>query len=292
MSINFSTLQGLTIPQGVVTQVADAAGNVLWAVSGWPDDLDTGLEFVSASAFTISVSRQWDGTMEYCNGEGWQTWIGGKISSGETEKGHCIYVRGTGNTKIITSSSFPWTFTGSNIECNGNIEKLLDYATVMAGKHPTMGTKCFQYMFSGCTSLITAPSLPATTLAEYCYYHMFKRCINLITAPSLPATTLAPLCYSYMFYGCSKLTGVPSLPATTLVNRCYNSMFYNCKKIKVSSTASGTYKKAYRIPYSGTGTDDGSSNPTALMFVGTGGTFTGAPTINTTYYLDSSNTIV
>ena len=30
MSINFATLQGLTIPEGVVTQIADATGNVLW----------------------------------------------------------------------------------------------------------------------------------------------------------------------------------------------------------------------------------------------------------------------
>lgn len=31
MSINFSTLQGLTIPEGVVTQIADASGRVLWS---------------------------------------------------------------------------------------------------------------------------------------------------------------------------------------------------------------------------------------------------------------------
>lgn len=30
MSIDFSTLQGLTIPEGVVTQIADASGAVLW----------------------------------------------------------------------------------------------------------------------------------------------------------------------------------------------------------------------------------------------------------------------
>lgn len=29
--MNFSTLQGLTIPEGVVTQIADASGNVLWS---------------------------------------------------------------------------------------------------------------------------------------------------------------------------------------------------------------------------------------------------------------------
>ena len=32
--MNFATLQGLTIPEGVVTQIADASGRVLWAVSG------------------------------------------------------------------------------------------------------------------------------------------------------------------------------------------------------------------------------------------------------------------
>lgn len=32
--INFATLQGLTIPEGVVTQIADASGRVIWAVSG------------------------------------------------------------------------------------------------------------------------------------------------------------------------------------------------------------------------------------------------------------------
>lgn len=32
MSINFATLQGLTIPEGVVTQITDASGSVIWAV--------------------------------------------------------------------------------------------------------------------------------------------------------------------------------------------------------------------------------------------------------------------
>lgn len=34
MSIDFATLQGLTIPEGVVTQIADASGRVLWMLSG------------------------------------------------------------------------------------------------------------------------------------------------------------------------------------------------------------------------------------------------------------------
>lgn len=34
MSIDFATLQGLTIPEGVVTQITDASGNVLWSAGG------------------------------------------------------------------------------------------------------------------------------------------------------------------------------------------------------------------------------------------------------------------
>lgn len=34
MSINFATIQGLTIPEGVVTQITDASGNVLWSAGG------------------------------------------------------------------------------------------------------------------------------------------------------------------------------------------------------------------------------------------------------------------
>ena len=34
-------------------------------------------------------------------------------------------------------------------------------------------------MFYGCTSLTTAPELPATSLADNCYYHMFYGCSSL-----------------------------------------------------------------------------------------------------------------
>lgn len=101
---------------------------------------------------------------------------------------------------------------------------------------------------------------------------------------------MAGSCYYAMFQGCTSLTAAPSLPATTLVDYCYYRMFQGCTKIKLSSTASGTYTKAYRIPKSGTGTT--ASSALNNMFADTGGTFTGTPEINTTYYLDASNTIV
>ena len=63
-------------------------------------------------------------------------------------------------------------------------------------------------MFSGCTSLKTAPELPATTLSVACYQGMFSGCTNLTTAPVLPATTLANFCYKKMFSGCKSLKEV------------------------------------------------------------------------------------
>ena len=87
-------------------------------------------------------------------------------------------------------------------------------------------------MFSYCTSLTTAPELPATTLAGGCYISMFSGCEALTTAPSiLPATTLADGCYNGMFLNCSSLTTAPELPATTLANGCYGSMFAMCTKL-------------------------------------------------------------
>lgn len=91
--------------------------------------------------------------------------------------------------------------------------------------------RCYYQMFEGCTSLTTAPELPATTLVNSCYYRMFYGCTALRTAPQLPATTLANYCYASMFSGCISLTQAPELPATTLANKCYQGMFQFCTSL-------------------------------------------------------------
>ena len=95
----------------------------------------------------------------------------------------------------------------------------------------TLAYGCYYEMFNGCSSLTTAPELPATTLAGYCYSSMFSGCTSLTTAPELPATTLATKCYFWMFWGCSSLVTAPELPATTLAGDCYNGMFYGCTSL-------------------------------------------------------------
>ena len=95
----------------------------------------------------------------------------------------------------------------------------------------TLADGCYYIMFDGCTSLTTAPELPAMTLVNSCYYRMFSGCTSLTDAPALPAMTLADSCYERMFYGCTSLITAPELPATTLANRCYYYMFYNCSNL-------------------------------------------------------------
>ena len=72
----------------------------------------------------------------------------------------------------------------------------------------TLFYECYNSMFRGCTSLVQAPELPATTLAGYCYGYMFYGCTSLVQAPLLPATTLASSCYRNMFYGCTSLASM------------------------------------------------------------------------------------
>ena len=97
--------------------------------------------------------------------------------------------------------------------------------------YTTLDWSCYGGMFGGCTSLTTAPTLPATTLGQYCYSGMFQSCSKLTSAPALPATTLASNCYYNMFRGCTSLTTAPELPATTLASNCYYGMFQNCTSL-------------------------------------------------------------
>lgn len=259
-------------------------------------DGESYLTFSSLNSFTLAVgdaTKHWDGTLEYfASNKTWTTWDGTTtLSSIDNNGKHVLYLRGTGNTVITGSNqNFKWVLTGFYIACIGNIEYLLDYATVEAGQHPGMAESCYRYMFRGCTSLTQAPALPATTLVGYCYYGMFYNCTSLAQAPALPATTLAEGCYAYMFQYCTSLAQAPALPATTLTDYCYRSMFSSCTSLKLSSTQTGEYTVAYRIPTTGTGTT--ATNALTNMFTSTGGTFKGTPEINTTYYLSNTNTVV
>lgn len=123
------------------------------------------------------------------------------------------------------------------IAASGNIQTLLK----ADGSRTDVPAYCYRRMFYGCTSLTTAPTLPATTLSTNCYVGMFELCSSLTTAPELPATTLFWGCYSSMFVKCTALTSAPDLPATTLDKYCYDSMFRSCTHISSVEVAFTTW---------------------------------------------------
>ena len=129
----------------------------------------------------------------------------------------------------FTSSADYYRFKMTGlIAASGNLMSIVD------GETETFRAKTFRSLFQGCTSLTTAPALPATTLAKNCYNSMFSGCTSLTTAPALPTTTLAASCYKSMFSSCTSLTTAPALPATTLANYCYNSMFSGCTSLNAT----------------------------------------------------------
>lgn len=185
------------------------------------------------SDFTLkATNKTWNGTVEYSTDKNtWSTWDGSEISSADKK----LYLRGKNNTTFYTTKGVQFVLS-ANAGCYGNINTLLDY------ENPPMSVRknCYRSMFQNCTSLTTAPELPATTLAENCYRDMFSRCKSLTTAPALPATTLEKLCYWGMFSGCTSLTAAPELPATTLADSCYCDMFDGCTSLKTAPTLPAT----------------------------------------------------
>jgi hypothetical protein len=223
---------------------------------------DDYLCFTSHGQSTVKLTQQgnpYDGsdlkTIQYkLNDNDWQDWDLNEISLSDGDK---MYLRG--DVILLSESRYTYkkfVMTGS-ISASGNIMSLIDYSKLhpyefcmlFSGctaltQAPTLPATqlteyCYYMMFNGCTSLTAAPELPATTLAKSCYYEMFGSC-PITQAPALPATTLAESCYYYMFFNCTSLTTAPELPATTLANSCYGSMFYNCTSLTTAPALPAT----------------------------------------------------
>ena len=116
---------------------------------------------------------------------------------------------------------------------------------------------------------------------------MLNGCTSLTTAPALPATTLAENCYGSMFNGCTSLTTAPALSATTLANNCYDSMFNGCTSLQVYSSSGTGHTKAWRIPTSGRAS---SYTYQYCMFYNCPGSYktTRNVSLNTTFYTQNT----
>ena len=155
------------------------------------------------------------------------------ITTPTVAQGGTVLWKGSGiKTARSTSGGTQSIFSSTgNFECSGNIMSLL-YEDAFENKLSITEDSCFARLFYNCSTIVTPPELPATSISTRCYASMFTGCTSLTTAPELPATTAPDACYDYMFKGCSSLESAPELPATTLYTWCYEEMFNGCSNLK------------------------------------------------------------
>ena len=197
------------------------------------------IKFISEGASTISLAKvsnpkDYSISLEYSyNGIDWSAW---DLSGLTVNKGGTLYIRGNNpdgfnsyDKDTRTYKYYKFRIEGDKVSCSGNIMSLIDYK-----KMPDIipCDYCFYGLFEYCSSLTTAPDLPATELTDRCYSFMFSGCTSLVKAPDLPAPELTESCYESMFSNCYSLTVKPELPATKLADYCYSWMFNGCTSLK------------------------------------------------------------
>ena len=161
--------------------------------------------------------------------------------------GSTIYIRGiTNNLGYADGNCFTFRMTGL-FEASGSIMSLINFEEEIPSEY------CFARLFYDCTSLVTGPETPATSLMVRCYQNMYYNCSNLTTVSELPAKKLMYYCYYYMFYQCNKLTGITaSFDSWTSVNGTYNWVNGITNNFGVFTTKSSTLpiteKGINRIP--------------------------------------------
>lgn len=228
----FNLLVSFVLIAGFSACSKDDSGNQQVPKNPVPSADYKGLAFISSGESTVrlaQVGTPYEISLEYSTDEThWKPYtIGETITLADST--FLLFRNGEHkNRKFSKDDENYYHFEISGpISARGNIMSLLnrDFSTQLTFYG-------FFALFEGCTSLLSAPELPATKMAQGCYFRMFAGCTGLKSAPELPAKALAYNCYGMMFKGCSALTYVPDLPATEMRIYCYNSMFANCTSLK------------------------------------------------------------
>ena len=176
---------------------------------------------IEGSVMGVSLSYSID------NGQTWNLYTFGQ-SVNLAAVGDNVMFKGDNDSFSVNEENFIQAAMTGKIAASGSLAYVLD----SNGGIKALTPYCFIYMFSDCTSLVHAPALPATSLADGCYQSMFNGCSSLVQAPALPATILADYCYESMFDGCSSLVQAPILHAASLAKHCYSFMFNGCSSLE------------------------------------------------------------
>ena len=185
-----------------------------------------------ADSNTISLSKGGNNiSLSYSTDDG-TTWTDLSITSNTTfatiNTGDKILFKGT-NNYLATAWDKYNRFNGSkNFNVYGNVMSLL-YGDnfINYSEFPSGTTTNLCGLFYGTTTVIDASNLymSALTCTVDCYNGTFRGCTNLIAAPKLLATTPAKGCCSSMFEGCINLETVPEINFTTMAQEACQRMF-------------------------------------------------------------------
>ena len=217
MSIDFSTLQGLTIPEGVVTQITDAAGRVIWAVQN-NEPIVLGVEKKSFSSYEGETTYSSDCVL---------------LDIYPKTANSTVDVTYGGLTKTLTFTGtnaqtvFFGTFNGVSDSVESPASGMLSiegqYSSFAVGTYKTYNstTSKTSTNYCGCiTSVIDWGNL--TSIRNYAFYN----CTNLaLTELPEGITSIG----TYAFYGCAGIT-LSSLPNS--ITSVGSSAFSDCDGIK------------------------------------------------------------
>ena len=169
---------------------------------------------------------------------------------------------------VTPRNSAPYTFCRTFYGCSSLKNVASEYSAELSPSTPSgnsTGAYLFFGMFANCTSLETAPNLPAEVVGKGWYSGMFAGCTSLVNAPVISATTILDEgesdtprhpnydgtviigdyrfykikgAFKQMFQNCTSLVTPPVFLATTDFTDSYEETFKGCTSLAslVSST--------------------------------------------------------
>ena len=133
-------------------------------------------------------------------------------SNNSSLSGNIAKARSRGITRAVDHDQYINIRPSMKTEIFGNVMSLLKGKDNLESADKIEASNAFYGLFEGADKLVNSESrelmLPAKELKDGCYTNMFSGCSSLETAPELPAEKTEDGCYAGMFSGCSKLTTV------------------------------------------------------------------------------------
>ena len=209
--MNFATLKGLTIPEGVVTQITDAQGRVIWAVQSGGKPVILEVEKITSDTYA--------GETTYTGEEFILLDIYPKTNG-------TVKVTYGGLTKTITDTSgaaepnaqqvFFGTFNGVSDEvetpASGELVIEGDYRAFAIGEFKA--SKYVNPYYTGITAVRNLGTIEY--IPDYAFGNLLYSC-QKITSVNIPASVKS--IGDYAFYGCTGLTSVNIHNGVTNIGR-------------------------------------------------------------------------